>query len=293
MVAQIILDNHVDILAVQEIFSAQAGKKLLLKLGPRWDGRWDTPNSRSSSAAEGYAYFWNKDRIGLSKRKNGTVFEPVIHNQYPHKDCNSLIRNPYYGRFVLKANERTEIRLINTHIMFSKKREINDSEDHDSSIAYGSDVASRREEFEILASKILPKLDDKEYDKQWDEVDGFCRKPYTILLGDYNLNLHESGARDTFIDQPLIIVKDANTEKHIVTVQTDLTTLRAKTSEKPYIDGYRNNFDHFTYDSNRPIITKSWAVDAPNDSRYYSGNYDQYKENVSDHLMIILEMELT
>lgn len=293
IVARIIRDNHVDLLAVQEIFSEQAKDNLLMELGSRWDGRWDSPDSKSVSAAEGYAFFWNTDRIGLSKRKNGTEFEPVIHNQYPHKDGGSLIRNPFYGRFVLKANEMTEIRLINTHIMFSQSRGVNESEDHDSSIEHTGDVSLRKREFEILASKILPKLDDKAYDYQWNEVDEICRKPYTILLGDYNLNLHESGARDTFIDQPLIIVKDANTEKHIVTVQTDLTTLRAKTSEKPYIDGYRNNFDHFTYDSNRPIITKSWAVDAPNDSRYYSGNYDQYKENVSDHLMIILEMELT
>ena len=292
MVAQIIIDNQVDILAVQEIFSEQAGKNLLLKLGPRWDGRWDTPNSRSSSAAEGYAFFWNTDRIGLSKRKNGTEFEPVIHNQYPHKDGGSLIRNPYYGRFVLKANEMTEIRLINTHIMFSQSRGVNESEDHDSSIEHMGDVSLRKREFEILASKILPKLDDKAYDYQWNEVDGICRRPYTILLGDYNLNLRESGARDAFIEQPLIIIKEANSEKHIVTIQTDLTTLKAKTLENPQIDGYRNNFDHFTYDSNRPMRVKSWAVDAPNDSRYYSGNYEQYKENVSDHLMIILEMEL-
>ena len=291
-VAQIIRDNQVDILAVQEIFSEQAKNNLLMHLGPRWDGRWDSPNSKSASAAEGYAFFWNKDRIELSKRKNGTAFEPVIHNQYPHKEGGSLIRNPYYGRFVLKANEMTEIRLINTHIMFSQNREVNDSEDHDSSIARMSDVAMRKREFSILASKILPKLDDKAYDYQWNEVDELCRKPYTILLGDYNLNLHGSGAKDTFIDQPLIIIKDANSEKQIVTVQTDLTTLRAKTQDNPQIDGYRNNFDHFTYDSNRPIKAICWAVDAPNDSRYYSGNYDQYKEKVSDHLMIILEMEL-
>jgi hypothetical protein len=292
MVAQIVRDNQVDILAVQEIFSKQAMTNLLMELGPRWDGRWDSPNSRSVSAAEGYAFFWNTDRIGLSRRKSGDVFEPVIHNQYPHKDGGELIRNPYYGRFILKSNEMTEIRLINTHIMFSQNRSVNESEDHDSSDSHFSDVVLRKREFSILASKILPKLDDKAYDYQWNEVDEICRKPYTILLGDYNLNLPESGAKGPYIDEPLIIIKDANSEKQIITVQKDLSTLKARTQERPQIDGYKNNFDHFTYDSNRPLRTSCWAVDAPNDSRYYSGDYDKYKDNVSDHLMVILELEL-
>ncbi len=292
MVSRIVRDNQIDILAIQEIFSKQAMKNLLMALGSHWDGRWASPDSKSASAAEGYAFVWNKDRVELSKRKSGSVYEPVIHNQYPHKDGENLIRNPFYGRFVLKANEMTEIRLINTHIMFSQNRSVNEADNHDDSIAYMSDVALRKREFSILASKILPKLDDKAYDYQWNEVDEICRKPFTILLGDYNLNLRESGAKDTFIDEPVIMISDGSSQKKIVTVQKDLSTLKARTQDNPRIDGYRNNFDHFTYDSNRPLEAICWAVDAPNDVRYYSGNYDDYKDNVSDHLMVILELKL-
>ena len=292
MVSRIILDNQVDILAIQEIFSEQAMKNLLMELGPHWEGRWASPNSRSVSAAEGYSFVWNKDRIGLSKRKSGEVFEPVIHNQYPHKDGGDLIRNPFYGRFVLKANEMTEIRLINTHIMFSQDRSVNESDDHDTSIEHLSDVKLRKREFSILAKRILPKLDDKAYDYQWNEVDEICRKPFTILLGDYNLNLRDSGAKDAFIDEPVIMISDANSQKQIVTVQKALSTLKARSQDNPKIEGYKNNFDHFTYDRNRPIEATCWAVDAPNDEKYFSGNYDSYKDNVSDHLMIILEIEL-
>lgn len=287
-IASIVRDNEVDILAIQEIYSEQALKNLLLQLGPNWDGKWKSPNSRSCTAAEGYAFAWNKNRIALSKRKSGEEFEPVIHNQYPHKDAGELLRNPLYGRFVLKANEMVEIRLINTHIMFSQNRTTNESEDHDSSIENISDVQARKRELSILSSKILPKLDDKAYDYQWNEVDEKCRKPYTILLGDYNLNLPSSGAKDTFIDEPVIIIRDANSEKEIVTIQEELTTLKACTKDNIQNGGYKNNFDHFTYDRKRPIDVKCWAVDAPN--IYFAGNYAEYRKNVSDHIMIVMEM---
>lgn len=291
IIRRIIEENNIDILAIQEIFSKAALVNLLRELGvSHWDGRWASPDSKSVSAAEGYAFVWNKDRIELSRSKSGKVFEPVIHNQYPHKDGAELIRNPFYGRFIVKDNRMIELRLINTHIMFSLNREENDSDDHDSSLGKVGAVTMRKREFNILASKILPKLDDKVYDYQWKEVDNICRRPYTILLGDYNLNLRESGVKDTFIDNPLIVIRDANAEKRIVTVQKDLTTLRAKTTEHPFIDGYKNNFDHFTYDSNRPIETKCWAVDIPNAPSYYGGDYEKYKKDISDHLMIIMEL---
>ncbi len=290
IVKRIIVDNAIDILSIQEIFSENALNNLLMYLGSHWAGKWDTPNSRSASAAEGYAFVWNKDRIGLSRRKTGTCFQPVIHNQYSHKDGGSLIRNPYYGRFEIINNSGIELRIINTHIMFSLNREENDSDDHDSSVQRPGAVSMRKKEFSTLTSKILPKLDNKDYDIQWDEVDDLGRRPYTVLMGDYNLNLRESGAKDTFIDEPLIVIKDAKSEKKIVTVQTDLTTLKAKPKDGGVIDGYRNNFDHFTYDSNRPIKTRCWAVDIPNDPSYFAGDYEQYKKDVSDHLPIVMEI---
>ena len=289
IIKSIIEENKIDILAIQEIFSKNALDRLLMIMGPHWDGRWASPESRSASAAEGYAFVWNKDRIGLSQRRSGSYFEPVIHNQYPHKDGGELTRNPFYGRFVVKDNSMIELRIINTHIMFSLEREENDSDDHDSSIAKTGAVSMRKREFDILASKILPKLDDKAYDHQWNEDDDICRKPYTILMGDYNLNLRESGAKDSFIDEPVIIIKDARSEKRIVTVQKDLTTLKAKPADGSAINGYRNNFDHFTYDSTRPMETRSWAVDVPNNS-LFAGNYERYKKDVSDHLMIVMEI---
>lgn len=288
-IANIIRDAKVDILAIQEIFSRQALNNLLIYLGTNWEGSWESPNSRSVSAAEGYAFVWNTSKISLSRNRSGKTFEPRIHNQYSHKDV-ELIRNPYYGRFILNRNEMCEIRLINTHIMFSQNRTVNESDVHDSSIELISDVKMRKRELDILSKSILPKIDDKVYDAQWDEIDGICRKPFTILLGDYNLNLRSSGAKDTFIDEPLIILRDANSEKHIITVQEELTTLKGKTADCPVIDGYRNNFDHFTYDSKRPIETYCWAIKAPTNPKFFNGDYNKYRDSVSDHLMVVMEI---
>ncbi len=290
LIARIIRDNEVDILAIQEIFSKDAMENLLRFLGSNWEGRWASPDSRSVSAAEGYAFVWNKNRIELSRNRFGKVFEPRIHNQYPHKDGIELIRNPYYGRFAVKDNRMIELRLINTHIMFSTNREENESNNHDSSTGKFGAVSMRKKEFEILAYKILPKLEDKAYDYQWGERDDYCRKPYTFLLGDYNLNLRESNAKDTFIDQSLMIVSDSISEKRIVTVQKDLTTLKSSVSETDMCL-YRNNFDHFSYDENRPVCTRCWAVDIPNNPLYAEIDYEKYRRDISDHLMIVMELK--
>ena len=293
---KIIEKYNVDILAIQEIFSKAALDRLLNEKDwnrLNWDGRWASPNSKSVSAAEGYAFVWNKKTIELSKRKSGNCFEPVIHNQYPHKEFGSLIRNPFYGRFTLKNNERTEIRLINIHIMFSSKRSENEADNKDLSENLPGAVMERKREYEILASKILPKIDNKDYDRFWDEIDDTCRRPITILLGDYNLNLRESGAKDTFIDSPVFCISDGRSEKKIITVQDNLSTLKADLTNAAVEGGYKNNFDHFTYDEYRSIETKCWAVDAPNDPELFGGDYQKYKDSLSDHLMIIMKMTLT
>lgn len=294
-VSQIIRENKVDILAIQEIFSKGALDNLLKELNAKgnvhWDGRWASPNSRSVSAAEGYAFIWNKDRIELSQNRSGKVFEPRIHNQYPHRDGIELIRNPYYGRFVIKENRMTEFRLINTHIMFSFNREENELDDQESIVENLGAIAMRNRELDILAGKILPKLDDKAYDYQWNERDGICRKPYTILLGDYNLNLKDSPAKGSLIVNDEIMICDSIAEKKIITIQKDLSTLRKNTDSQE--GGYRNNFDHFTYDQNRPLeVVRCWAVDAPNKMRNFAGDYEKYRKDVSDHLMVIMELKL-
>lgn len=291
IIAQMIKDYGIDILAIQEIFSKAAMKRILLELGPFWNGRWASPRPYlgSTNSAEGYAFIWNTARFSLSQNNKGTVFEPRIFSQYSHKDFGKLVRDPLYGRFVLKANKMIEIRLLNTHIVYSMDKQKNDSDERNAVTDNIGDITMRKREFEILATRILPKIDNKDYDAQLSEKDGICRRPYTVLLGDYNLNLKESRAIGAYIDS-VIEVYDANSKNVITTVQKDLSTLKAKGKDTQSIIGYSNNYDHFTYDSQRPIRTTAYALKIPSEGKY-GLDFDSYKSEVSDHLMVVLDMD--
>lgn len=293
IVAQIIKDYEIDIIAIQEIFSKDAMIKLKNELGTQWKGYWEppTPYYGSAQSAEGYSFLWNTRRFHLSKNRTGKEFTPRIFSQYAHKDFGKLVRDPLYGRFTLNSNEMIEIRLLNTHIVYSMDKQINDSDERDITTERIGDITMRKRELEILTSRLLPKIDNKDYDAQYGERDGICRRPYTILLGDYNLNLKESGAKGAFIDNPIIEIIDADSKKVITTIQTDLSTLKSKTHDNPNITGYSNNFDHFTYDSERSIKTSAYALKIPSE-RKYGLDYDAYKKDVSDHLMIVLDLDL-
>lgn len=297
-ISRIIRDENLDVVAIQEIFNKNALDSLLAELNTElWDGRWDSPNSRSVSAAEGYAFIWNKKRLGLVKNRNEKVFEPRILNQYKVDKGfgqKQLIRNPYYIRLTPAGRPGgtfAEIRLINTHIMFSKNREENESDNHDFS-DLGA-ISMRRNEFDILSKVIYPKYSDKTYDLINGERDAHCMPVYTIMLGDYNLSLKNSTARDSFlrVDEEIVELKDEG--KRIVTVQSDLTTLKAKKEGVSYsqADGYANNYDHFTYDEKRfaGIRLNVKRIEAV--KKYYGDDFDLYRKEVSDHLPIVLDLD--
>lgn len=269
--------------------------------GP-WEGYWDSPRSKSDNAAEGYAFIWNSNRIDLATNRKGMKFKPRILNQYSvdkdlyiellkkvkaykHEDLSTykmisqkaweekyageneviqdrLLRNPLYGRFVDKENPNFEIRLINTHIVFSASKH-KDGENAPNNYT-ASDVIRRKNEFNILSRAIYPKVANKDMDfwiseRGWSLVDEKYLPAFTILMGDYNLNLLlgtprlDKDQRD-FKISPVTEnnkkEKDKNTvqgeratlkanksltennkwEKHIITVQGERTTLKTNKS---------------------------------------------------------------
>lgn len=298
-ISRIIRDENLDVVAIQEIFNKRALDNLLAELGTEvWDGRWDSPDSRSVSAAEGYAFIWNRKRLGLVKNRKGKVFEPRILNQYKVDKSfgqKHLIRNPYYIRLTPAGRPGgtfAEIRLINTHIMYSKNREENESDNHDVS-DFGA-INMRRNEFDILSRVVYPKYSDKTYDLINGERDAYCMPVYTIMLGDYNLSLKSSTAKNSFfrMDQETVELPDEG--KRIVTVQNELTTLKAKKEGVSYsqADGYANNYDHFTYDEKRFEGVKLDVKRIEAVKNYYGDDFDLYRKEVSDHLPIVLDLEL-
>ncbi len=96
---------------------------------------------------------------------------------------------------------------------------------------------------------------------------------YTLLLGDYNMfpewctECHESMSENLDV---------------LVTENTSL-----KTGE----GGYQWSLDHFTLDADRwsPFGPQPSRVDAP--TKYYNGDFTKYREEVSDHVPIKLEVD--
>lgn len=293
--ADLILTEQFDILALQEVFNDGAIKMLVNRLGPNWKYTWAQPISKSAQAQEGYAFVWNTRRFRLatglkmeetdtaeSKRnwRANKVFDPRIHNNYREDRTvwhGGLLRDPLYARFE-SVNGWFEIRLINTHIMFSDKG--------DEDEVTTSDARKRQRELDLLI-KIYRTLADKQYRS--------TRPSYTFLLGDYNLNLPTSGAKGPFIRQDIPEAdRNGKATKQIITVQNSLTTLKGKSRNAPDepIKGFANNYDHFTFDVIRMKNT-TWSCDRIDTvQKYCGGDFDKHKKEVSDHVPIFLCVNL-
>lgn len=294
-IAQIIRDQQFGIIALQEVLSPFAFEMLLKQLGTtRWDGKWESPPSISSSASEGYAFIWDKTKFRPSraKRDDGKwrEFIPRIYNQYRidrRLGQRKLIRNPYYARFEPTNGANCEFRLINTHIMFARSSAIEDVPDSLSSIEM------RRNEFKILTEALYSSIANKPYDAQVHNN----RPSYTIILGDYNLNLRQSGTTSgAYIDE-IVNVADGNYIKHLITAQTNLTTLKMPPRD-PNMPDYdvntcwANNYDHFTYDKERfeGIDISIGRINSV--AGYCNSDYKVHRKTISDHVPIKMDINI-
>ena len=290
VLSRIIRDNRFDIIALQEVFSPNALGRLLEYLGRfEWDGVWDSPTSFSSIAAEGYGFIWNKRRMRLAvtTQPDGTTktFRPHIYNQYRvdrRLGQTQLIRNPYYARFEPLDGSFCEIRLINTHIMFSKG---NSPRGLTSQLMDIGAVTMRKREFDILTQALYNSISDKRY--------GNNRPAYTIILGDYNLNLRSSGATGAFLNE-IVLVQDRGQIKRLITVQDKLTTLKADKSENRESGSsfWANNYDHFTYDMDRFSTVSALPSRIDTVKEYCNNDYELHRRTVSDHVPIALNISL-
>ena len=94
-------------------------------------------------------------------------------------------------------------------------------------------------EFNILTRVIYHNISDRRY--------GNNLPAYTIILGDYNLNLNRPWTKGPYL-QENVEIDDAGIRKHIITVQDQLTTLKAiKRDEKE--DLLEESFDEQVNDN--------------------------------------------
>lgn len=311
-IAAIILENELDIVAMQEVLSegkiltginskSVSGQakaydySLKSRLGKDWGICWRDPETSAKnypflggdSRGEGYAFLWNTTKFELPLNDKGSKVFPRIWRNYKTDSSSGLIRlmrDPCYGRFIVKGRP-AEIRLITTHIVYGKPNA--DSLDID--LDCGA-IEMRNHEFQILAGQIYPRI--SEYYK-----DINCTSPYTIILGDYNLNLRTSPAKKAYMPSVAcfdtsgrMITNNNDSYCTIYTVQDELSTLKSNE------DGFANNYDHFSYDSRVRDQIVPGSVHTINaveqhikdeNSKYYT-----YRKEVSDHLPIIIEIDV-
>ena len=273
-----IIKENFSIVALQEVLNENVIK--MLGLPSHWKYEWSRSYSKISDSEEGYAFAWDTRRIQ-------SISDPHIWGQYskdPSLGRYGLLRQPFYARF--KAiGPNCEFRLINTHIRFSPKKANEDLVDIKA-------FEARRREFDILSKQILNKIEDKRY--------GNYMPAYTMLLGDYNLNLNTSSVTKNCLKEDFFVIQDGNCNKKIVTVQDKLTTLKYKkidqgTGQNCYeFDGYASNYDHFTYNetyfNESGLEVKTDIIDTV--SRYSNNDFERHYRKISDHIPIMMEINL-
>ena len=325
IIAKIIKTEGFDIIALQEVLSEgkafispeYAKNCIIRELGGEnhWGFEWaDARNEdfsgtiqqseRSDFRGEGYAFVWNKDRVRLCTTKVMTKYGEVERTFYPRMLStmkSEMFRKPYYGRFTaadMPGGTNVEFRLICVHTYYGK-------------VDNAFSRAIRQKELDALLKDIYPQICDKRY--------GAPMKAYTVALGDYNAEVwtnesqkwQEPLKKTRGGKKPAVMITDRNGfvtstrygGRQIKTVQTELTTLKSKTTEKGDeefdTEGYSFNYDHFSYEEEKfrditvkcqrvtKAVTEYCKLDVKDS---YESNFEKYYKAVSDHIPIMMEI---
>lgn len=296
LIANIILGEKIDIIALQEIKHEEAVNSIVGNLNRSSVYKW----SSCCDKAE-YAFIWNSNKLDYPRTKlsdgNIRVFYPHIYKQYSRTQELKNIdisRPPLYGRFqtIIPGLPKIEFRLINTHIRYSKGK---DGKELPVTV---SEKMLRENEFKALTKSIYYYISDKEYGKR--EGEGDPRNSYTILLGDYNLNLRESFAGSPYLEKnyesihiPSLSTKTEKGQKIIVTEQKERSTLRKPQDlDEEQKDFFANNYDHFSYDKNRFSGVTFLGTTVNTVKKYCDNDLKSHYEKVSDHVLIKMTFKL-
>lgn len=124
-----------------------------------------------------------------------------------------------------------------------------------------ANIQLRKLECELAKGEIYQKIDVHRY--------GNFKRAFTVVLGDYNI---DSSLCNTI--EP----------EDVYTFQDEETTLR---KNEP---GYSKNYDHFSFNvsKNSSVPYTVSRIDAV--SKYFNGDFQKYRENISDHVPIKIEI---
>lgn len=287
-----------DIIALQEVVapdmvnaSSHVGasqKSLIGNLGPQWRGdkinleirKKPFPFLGKDNRNEGYAFLWNSRNIELMNDGRKEIL-PYQYSRYRAWEKIPLRRDPGYGRFRLKRRP-VEIRIINIHIINKKP-----SQDK---LLPGTDLGGLRKmrlrEFDIIAGQIYKNVNDEHINTEHSSI-------FTIIVGDYNLNLEGYGDYPTIPAVRCYNNQGKPCEYDVTQIHSVMKTVQSsRTTIKDNCSGFANNFDHCTflnepkyiqaikYCDRMPIISESDPV----------VKIQQYRDKISDHLPIIIDI---
>jgi hypothetical protein len=166
--------------------------------------------------------------------------------------------------------------------MFSSSKDEHEFEDDP---IQSGDIAMRRNEYEILVKNILAKENTWRY--------GNNLTAYTILMGDYNLNLRRDSTNSPYLDE-FVEIEDGKYSYRIRTVQDQLTTIKNRSRLNPDepVRGYANNYDHFSYDEERFSDLHPEVMKVDSVRQYCDDDFEGHKKQISDHVPISIEIDL-
>ncbi len=270
LIARMIKYSGADLVSLQEILSEKPVEELCRNLN-MYGGRWESSFEQKDTVRncrEGYAFLWNTKRVSLLIA-NGKTYKPHIETKWSR----SLIRPPYVARFmpVAPMSPFIEIRLTNTHIIFAEDKY---SREKNSSV-FDSDYQMRINEYRKLSKEVFP-------DIAWK---GSPRTSYTFITGDYNIHLW-----DCFLIDSL----PASGRLKMSSRQPDKSTISNPGSGENNMKksfGYANDYDHFSFSMRESsYVASAHRIDAP--EIFCSGDFRYYREKVSDHVPVILKIDL-
>lgn len=290
-IKQIILNEGFDVIALQEVLSEGKAftlhpdgveKSFLGELGSDWKFKWASADAGANNDKrdEGYAFLWNTKRLDLVETETAKGTRRFHPRMLRMKTSKPLSRRPYYARFRPTDGARAELRLICIHNFFGSGSK--------------DDKQQRQDELKILLTEIYPQIADKIY--------GDNMPHYTVLLGDYNLCLRRSWKTSAYgpfldADEDDIIIAEKWDHKRIKTVQDQLTSLKTPKEGEEFekedkIRGYAHDYDHFSYEIEQfeGTTVRVRRIDAVR--KYYKDDFKEYREKVSDHIPIIMTIDL-
>ena len=164
ILADIILTERFDMIALQEVFKPEALEPLQRRLS-NWNVCHERP-AQGRFGDYGFSFLWNTKRV-IECSRDGNPSMITLHGP-------DMTRRPLLGRFspcALPGGLFFEIRLMNVHLCWNSETVQND-------------MVKRKEEFRLVTGEIYEYLSNRRYGEQKTAF----MPAYTIVLGDYNLS---------------------------------------------------------------------------------------------------------